>query len=212
MQRTVQIAVAGLALTVAAAGCGGSTSSTSSTSSSASTSSSSSSAGSPSTTTSHTTEVSPSGDISDSQVYVPVTDPAGPFTVKVPEGWSRTEAAGAITFTDKLNSVRMEAVPAGAAPTVASATATEVPAIKAVAPAYTPGVVTAVQRTSGPAVLVTYRADSSPDPVTGKVIHLAVERYEFWKGGKEAILTLSGPVGADNVDPWKTVTDSFGWS
>ena len=101
-------------------------------------------------------------------------------------------------------------MPAGAAPTVASATATEVPAIKAVAPALpAPGVVTAVQRTSGPAVLVTYRADSSPDPVTGKVIHLAVERYEFWKGGKEAILTLSGPVGADNVDPWKTVTDSF---
>jgi hypothetical protein len=26
------------------------------------------------------------------------------------------------------------------------------------------------------------------------------------------VLTLTGPVGADNVDPWKIVTDSFKWS
>jgi hypothetical protein len=24
-------------------------------------------------------------------------------------------------------------------------------------------------------------------------------------------VTLSGPAGADNVDPWRTVTDSFRW-
>jgi len=26
------------------------------------------------------------------------------------------------------------------------------------------------------------------------------------------VLTLSGPVGADNVDPWRIVTDSLAWS
>lgn len=51
----------------------------------------------------------------------------------------------------------------------------------------------------------------APNSVTGKTIRLAVERYEFWAKGTEAIVTLSGPVGADNVDPWKLVTDSFTW-
>ena len=38
-----------------------------------------------------------------------------------------------------------------------------------------------------------------------------VERYEFWRNGKQATLSLSAPVGSDNVDPWKVVTDSFTW-
>ncbi len=71
--------------------------------------------------------------------------------------------------------------------------------------------VTAADRKAGPVVLVTYRADAPPDPVTAKVVHDDVERYEFWRNGTEAVLTLSGPMGADNVDPWRIVTDSFGW-
>jgi hypothetical protein len=39
----------------------------------------------------------------------------------------------------------------------------------------------------------------------------AVERYEFWRAGHEVVLTLSAPVGSDNVDPWRKVTDSFAW-
>ena len=75
----------------------------------------------------------------------------------------------------------------------------------------TANVTTIVTRKSGPAVLITYQAASAPNSVTGKTSQLAVERYEFWKNGREAIVTLSGPVGADNVDPWKIVTDSFTW-
>ena len=85
------------------------------------------------------------------------------------------------------------------------------PAIASSATNYEAGDVTSVSRTAGDAVLITYRADGEPDPVTGKVTRLDVERYEFWKDGTEVILTLSGPEGADNVDPWKIVTDSFGW-
>jgi len=47
--------------------------------------------------------------------------------------------------------------------------------------------------------------------VTGKVVRDDVERYEFWRGGTEAVLTLSGAAGSDNVDPWRLVTDSFTW-
>jgi len=155
--------------------------------------------------------VNPAGDIPDNQVFVAYTPPTGGFSIKVPEGWARTEAGGAVTFTDKLNSIRMESVSTASAPTVQSAEQNELPAIRAAAKNFQAGKVTAVTRKAGPAVLLTYMADSAPDPVTGKVVHDAVERYEFWKSGTEVILTLSGPQGADNVDPWRIVTDSFGW-
>ena len=38
-----------------------------------------------------------------------------------------------------------------------------------------------------------------------------MERYTFWHDGQEAVLTLSGPKGADNVDPWRIVTNSLRW-
>jgi hypothetical protein len=71
--------------------------------------------------------------------------------------------------------------------------------------------ISTVSRSAGPAVLIRYSADSQPDAVTGKVYVNAVERYEFYRSGAEAIVTLSGPAGADNVDPWRKVTDSFQW-
>ena len=53
--------------------------------------------------------------------------------------------------------------------------------------------------------------DSAPDPVTARVRRDDVQRYEFWRAGVEAVVVLSGPVGADNADPWRTITDSFRW-
>jgi hypothetical protein len=156
-------------------------------------------------------EVSPAGDIPDNQVFVPYRPPGGRFTVKVPEGWARVQQGGTVTFTDKLNTIRMETRPAPAAPTVASARQAELPAIRSASRRYEPGEVTQVRRAAGGVVLVTYKADAAADPVTGKVVHDAVERYEYWQGGTEAILTLAGPVGADNIDPWRIVTDSFRW-
>ena len=153
-------------------------------------------------------EVNPPGDIPDNQVFVPYQFPDGSFTVKVPEGWSRTEQDGIVTFTDNFNSISLSTAPAGAAPTVGSATTDELPAIAAAAPGYEAGTVEAVTRSAGPAVRITYRGDSPPDAVTGHTAKLDVERYEFFHGGHEIVLTLSGPRGADNVDPWRLVTDS----
>jgi hypothetical protein len=61
-------------------------------------------------------------------------------------------------------------------------------------------------------VVAFYRADAAADPVTGKVVNDDIERYQFWKNGTLVTLTLSGPHGADNVDPWRIVTDSFRWT
>ena len=68
-----------------------------------------------------------------------------------------------------------------------------------------------MQRSAGTAVRTVYRVDGPADPVTGKTVNDDVETYTFWRNGRQVTLRLSGPHGADNVDPWKIVTDSFAW-
>ncbi|MEU9867911.1 hypothetical protein AB0C87_08685 [Actinomadura sp. NPDC048021] len=159
------------------------------------------------------TESNPPGDIPDNTAYVPFRPAGGGYEVKVPEGWARTGLPTGAVFTDKLNSVRVEVVPASTAPTAQSARAGEAPKIGAAK--MTVVKAESLQRNGGTAVRLVYRFDSAPDPVTGKVVRDEAERYEFFKaghqGGREAVLTLSGPVGADNVDPWRTVSNSFRW-
>jgi hypothetical protein len=155
--------------------------------------------------------VSPGGDIPDTQAFVAYTPPSGLYTLKVPEGWARTEQGGTTTFADKLNRIDVSTLPAAAAPTPETARTRELPAIQAAAKGFRSPTVSAVTPPGGAAVLVAYEADSAPDPVTGKTVRDAVQRYEFWRSGTELVLTLSSPVGADNTDPWKTVVNSFGW-
>jgi hypothetical protein len=156
-------------------------------------------------------ETNPVGDIPDSTAYVAFQPQPGKYEIKVPEGWARSVDGNAFIFTDKLNSVRLETLPAATAPTVDTARATEVPPIQAAGRRFSLRNVSTVQRKAGNAVLISYKADSPVDPVTNKVVPDAVERYEFWHAGTEAVVTLSGPVNADNVDPWRIVTDSFRW-
>ncbi|MFE2282973.1 hypothetical protein ACFXDJ_02165 [Streptomyces sp. NPDC059443] len=157
-------------------------------------------------------ESNPAGDIPDNQAYVAYRSDRGGFTVKVPEGWSRTDSAdGGVSFTDKLNRIEIAGGPATAAPTPQSVNAAVVPALRRQVPGFTVGVLSTVSRPAGPAVLLTYQGDGPADSVTGKAVRDSFERYAFFKNGHEAVLTLSGPVGADNVDPWRTVTDSLRW-
>ncbi len=157
-------------------------------------------------------EVSPAGDIPDDQAFVAYSPPGADYSVKVPEGWARSAAGGAVTFTDKLNSIRMEEGAAKGGPSVALAKRTELPRLSQSEQGYRPGSVSVVERTSGPAVRITDLATGRPDTVTGKTRTNAVERYLFIRNGKQVVLTLSGPQGADNVDPWKLVTDSLKWA
>ena len=211
------LAAAGVAvLAIGAAGCGASSSSGSAPPAAAPTSSPTGGASPPAATTApavnpNAPEVSPSGDIPDNQAYVRYSPPGAGYSVKVPEGWARTTSGGAVTFTDKLNAIRLESRPATSTPSVASVTARDVPLLARTVPGYSAGQVTAVTRSAGTGVRVTYLADSPKDPVTGKGHTDAVERYVFAHNGRAAVLTLSGPQGADNVDPWMIVTDSLTW-
>lgn len=157
------------------------------------------------------TESNPAGDIPDNQAFVAYQPPGGGFTVKVPEGWARTSQGGTTVFTDKLNRVQITASAAATAPTVDSVTNQVVPQLRGQVPKFSSAKVSQVTRHAGPAVLLTYQGDSAPDPVTGKVVRDAFERYAFYQQGREVDLTLSGPVNADNVDPWRIVSDSLTW-
>jgi len=68
-----------------------------------------------------------------------------------------------------------------------------------------------VVSTAGPAVLTTYQANSEPKAVTGKQYRLDVQRYSLYHHGTEIVIGLRSPVGADNVDPWRIVTQSVTW-
>jgi hypothetical protein len=157
------------------------------------------------------TEFRPPGDIPDNQVFVPYSVPGSHVQIKVPEGWARSTQGAASTFSDHFNSITIQAQATSTAPTISSAQRQDVSALKKAGPPISAVNISRITRTHGHAVLITYHQDSQPDPVTNKVAVEAVQRYEFFQNGEEAILTLSGPVNADNVDPWRIVSDSLTW-
>jgi len=208
------IALGVLALTLAACGstspAPGPTPSTPSSSTTPTSSGSTSS--SPAAPSPAVTESNPPGDIPDNQAFVTYPGVSGHYTVEVPEGWARTSSGDSASFTDKLNAITAVETAAPSAPTVASATATQVPALASSVPKFQLVKVATFTRAGGSGVLITYLADSPANPVTGKVVRDAVESFLFWKNGQLVTLSLSGPQSADNVDPWAKVSGSFRWT
>lgn len=68
-----------------------------------------------------------------------------------------------------------------------------------------------VKLKSGPAVLISYTSNSDPNPVTNKQIRIEHDRYLMFKNGTLVSLDLSAPFGADNVDQWRLMSNSFQW-
>jgi hypothetical protein len=167
--------------------------------------------GSPSTTEAAVAvENNPPGDIPDNQAFVAYKAPGG-FTVKIPEGWARVEGSSSTSFTDKLNTIVLSWAPADAAPTTQSVQATDIPALQNSVKAFEFVKLSLAKLPAGAAVLVTYRANSEPNAVTGKQYRLDELRYSLFHQGQRLDITLSSPVGADNVDPWNTVMRSVTW-
>ncbi len=156
-------------------------------------------------------EVNPAGDIPDSQAFVKYQSPAGGYVLDTPEGWARTVQGGDVGFVDKFNGVSVVVTPVTAAPTAATAQANEVAAIKQHGRAVEITSVKDVQLPGGTAVLVAYTSNSDPNPVTNKQVRLENNSFLFFKNGKLATLRLYAVAGADNVDQWKRMSESFRW-
>jgi hypothetical protein len=156
-------------------------------------------------------EVNPPGDIPDSQAFVSYTNAGGGYKLEIPEGWARTENGSSASFVNKFDGVRIDVAPAASAPTAASVGANEAKAIQSQGHAVTITSVSAVKLPGGNAVVVKYTSNSDPNPVTNKRLRLENEAYVFFKNGKEAVLTVWAPQGADNVDQWQRMAKSFRW-
>ena len=129
----------------------------------------------------------------------------------MPEGWSRKTGPASTAFASNLNSITVAWKPMAAAPTVRSAHATTVPALQSGTLAFRLQGVRAVSLTGGPAVEIIYQVNSPPNQVTGRQYRLVIERFELYRNGRGAVLSLSSAVGSDNVDPWRIVSESFRW-
>ncbi len=186
--RTLALVIGALALAVA--GCGSSNSSP----------------------TAKTPEVSPAGDVPDTQAFVGFTSPSGAYTIQVPEGWARSTDGTEATFADHFNTVTIDATTNASAPSPARVRTVDVPSLQRAGSGFRLGSIATASRTAGPATIVTYRVKSAPDSVTGKRIALDAQRFQFWHNGELVTITVSAPQGSDNVDAWKTITNSFAWS
>jgi hypothetical protein len=138
--------------------------------------------------------------------------PAGGFSVTVPEGWAQTHSGSKVTFTSNLNSVQVEHEPAAGALSAAGVKAKDVQSLARTLKGFHLQSVAPVKRSGQTAIRIKYLAKSAPNSVTGKAVTDAAERYLFVRNGKEAIITLAGPNGADNVDAWRTMSNSLKWA
>jgi hypothetical protein len=154
-------------------------------------------------------EKNPPGDIPDNLAFITYTNATGRYRFTHPEGWAERTRASTVTFTDKLNGVRVTTGTATAAPTVATAKERDVPLLARTQPAFELRSVGAVTEPAGTGVRIVYRRNSAPDVVTGRQYRDEVERYELVSGGREVIMELFGPVGADNVDAYRTMITSL---
>jgi hypothetical protein len=155
-------------------------------------------------------EKSPPGDIPDEQLFVPYESPSG-FTIEIPEGWAKTETDNSVMFADKYNIIGIAVSDATTAPTAQSVQADMIPALVATDRAVEVSKVTDMILPGGAAVRIDYASNSDPNPVTNKQIRLEDNQYVFFNDGKLVTVTFAAPFGADNVDAWKQMAESFKW-
>jgi hypothetical protein len=156
-------------------------------------------------------EKNPPGDIPDSQVFVIYASCQGGYEVEVPEGWARTTRGMDVTFQEKLDGLSVKVTNAAGPPDVESIRKNQGELLKETGRAVQIKDIKNIGFSNGPAVLMVYESNSEPDPVVNKQVRLENSSYFFYRNGKLAELRLWAPLGADNVDQWNRISDSFRW-
>ncbi|MCW2847041.1 MAG: hypothetical protein JWR90_1015 [Marmoricola sp.] len=154
-------------------------------------------------------EQNPPGDIPDNLAFVKYTHRPGHYSFTHPQGWAQTGSGARVRFTDKLNGVTADSLTTNCAPTVVSARTSDVPRLRQTVPAFQLRTIEAASVPAGRGVHIVFRRNSDRDPVTGKVYRDEVEEYDVWSGGRPVRMDHYGPVGADNVDAYRTMSQSL---
>lgn len=151
-----------------------------------------------------------SGDVPDNAVFLTYRDPKLGYSIQYVEGWQVSQTADGVAIRDKDSSELVQVV--SPATDVASyVSGTDLPALRRQA-----GFQLIKQDTvtvKGAALVhLAYAIPSAPDPVTGKQVPSAVDRY-YVPGPKGlAIVSLATPNGVDNVDAFRQMIESFRWA
>jgi hypothetical protein len=156
-------------------------------------------------------EKNPPGDIPDSQVFVKYASSQGGYEIEVPEGWARKTRGLDVTFQEKLDGLSVTVTNADGPPDVESIRKNQAESLKKTGRAVRITSIKDIRLSSGPALLMVYQSNSEPDPVVNKQVRLENSSYFYYKNGKLAELRLWAPLGADNVDQWNRISNSFGW-
>lgn len=149
------------------------------------------------------------GDIPDNQVFLVFSDRPAGYAIRYPEGWARKGSGADVVFQEKGNVIHV-VVAKGPAPTAATATAA-LTRLKSADPTIKIGKAERLTIGGAPVIKVTYTRLSAPSPVTGKRLPLTIDRYLYARNGKVAVVDLGTPVGVDNVDAYRKISESFRW-
>jgi hypothetical protein len=150
------------------------------------------------------------GDIPDNQQFLSYKNRSGGYSISYPQGWARSGSGSQVIFQDKSNTVTINVAP-GPRPTSGSVSA-ELKQEAAADPCLTSGKPQSTSAGPNQVVKVTYTTEGQKSPVTGQRPKITVDRYVYFKGGKVATVDLATPVGVDNVDAYRMISESFRWS
>jgi hypothetical protein len=149
------------------------------------------------------------GDIPDNQVFLVFNNRPAGYSIRYPEGWARKGVGSNVVFQEKGNVIHV-VVAKGSLPTAAAATAALV-RLKRADPTIKVNKPQRLTTNGAPVVKVTYTRLSAPDPVTGKRLPLTIDRYVYARSSRVAVIDLGTPVGVDNVDAYRMISQSFRW-
>ena len=156
-------------------------------------------------------EINPPGDIPDSQVFVSYASRKGGYELDVPEGWARTGQDGDVVFTSKLDGLSVTITETKSKPDLQSVSQDQVERLRKTDRAVTIKSIGNSRRKNSVAVRMVYESNSEPNPVTNKQVRLENNTYIYYRNSKAAELRLWAPVGADNIDQWNRISNSFRW-
>lgn len=149
------------------------------------------------------------GDIPDNQQFLTYKNHSAGYSISYPEGWARSGSSSNATFQDKSNTITIK-IAAGSRPAPGSVTR-ELKRENAIDPCLKPGPAQALTVGPNKAVKVTYSTQGQKSPVTGQRPTINVDRYVYFANGQVATLDLATPVGVDNVDAYRMISESFRW-
>jgi hypothetical protein len=150
------------------------------------------------------------GDVPDNAVFLTYKNATPGFSIQYVEGWQVTRDAAGVTIRDKDSSEIVQVAPP-TSDVSGYVSGTDLPALRQQA-----GFSLIRQDTvkvGGQSLIhLAYAIPSPPDPVTGKQVPSAVDRYYVPGANGLAIVSLSTPKGVDNVDAFRQMIESFKWA